>query len=116
MDNRYAANLTAVVVDYGPVGSTAAPVMVTRGWTDVQNRKRVDRSTPIQQGREYTFRWPLEPDDYVFPAGHRIGLVVVSTDQQFTVRPDPGTEITVNPARSSLTLPVVGGRRALGRS
>ena len=116
VDNRYAANLTAVVVDYGPVGSTAAPVMVTRGWTDVQNRKRVDRSTPIQQGREYTFDWPLEPDDYVFPAGHRIGLVVVSTDQQFTVRPDPGTEITVNPARSSLTLPVVGGRRALGRS
>ncbi|WP_432478554.1 Xaa-Pro dipeptidyl-peptidase [Nocardioides sp. GXQ0305] len=113
VDNRYAANLTAVVVDYGPVGSTEPPVMVTRGWTDVQNRRRVDRSTPIQQGREYTFAWELEPDDHVFPAGHRIGLVVVSTDQQYTVRPDPGTEITVHPARSSVTLPVVGGSRAL---
>jgi len=115
VDNRYAANLTAVVVDYGPVGSTAAPVMVTRGWTDVQNRGRIDRSRPIQQGREYTFTWELEPDDYVFPDGHRIGLVVVSTDQQFTVRPDPGTEITVHPARSSVTLPLVGGARALRR-
>ncbi|QBR91006.1 Xaa-Pro dipeptidyl-peptidase [Nocardioides euryhalodurans] len=115
VDNRYAANLTAVVVDYGPVGSTAPPVMVTRGWTDVQNRRSVDRSTPIQQGREYTFRWELEPDDHVFPAGHRIGLVVVSTDQQFTVRPDPGTELTVSPGRSSLTLPVVGGARTLRR-
>ena len=111
VDNRYAANLTAVLVDYGPVGSTSPPVMVTRGWTDVQNRKRDDRSTPIQQGKEYTFGWDLQPDDYVFPAGHRIGLVVVSTDQQFTVRPAPGTQLTVNPAKSRVDLPVVGGVR-----
>ncbi|OLF19056.1 X-prolyl-dipeptidyl aminopeptidase [Actinophytocola xanthii] len=111
VNNRYAANLTAVVVDYGPVGSTAAPVMVTRGWTDVQNRRSISRSTPIQQGAEYTFTWDLEPDDYVFPAGHRIGLVVVSTDHDFTLRPLPGTELTVNPARSTLSLPLVGGLR-----
>ncbi|HEX2130279.1 MAG TPA: CocE/NonD family hydrolase, partial [Actinophytocola sp.] len=111
VDNRYAANLTAVVVDYGPPGSTAAPVMVTRGWTDVQNRRSIERSTPIQQGREYTFTWDLEPDDYVFPAGHRIGLVVVSTDMHYTLRPLPGTELTVFPHRSTVTLPIVGGLR-----
>ena len=105
VDNRYAANLTAVLVDYGPDGAASA---VTRGWTDVQNRKGRDRTTPIVQGREYTFDWPLEPDDYVFPAGHRIGLVIVSTDMNFTLRPDPGTRLTVDPGRSSVTLPVVG--------
>ena len=104
VDNRYAANLTAVLVDYGPSGQT----MVTRGWTDVQNRNGVDRSSPITQGREYTFTWPLEPDDYVFPAGHRIGLAIVSTDMNFTLRPLPGTQLTVNPGKSSVTLPVVG--------
>ncbi len=106
VDNRYAANLTAVLVDYGPDG----PTVVTRGWTDVQNRKAVDRSTPIQQGAEYTFTWPLEPDDYVFAAGHRVGLVIVSTDMNFTLRPLPGTQLTVFPAKSSVTLPVVGGK------
>jgi X-Pro dipeptidyl-peptidase len=105
VDNRYAANLTAVLVDYGPTGETA----VTRGWTDVQNRAGSDRGKPIRQGKEYTFTWPLEPDDYVFPAGHRIGLVIVSTDMHFTLRPAPGTELTVNPSSSALTLPVVGG-------
>jgi X-Pro dipeptidyl-peptidase len=105
VDNRYAANLTAYLVDYGPDGTAST---VTRGWTDVQNRNGRDRSTPIVQGREYTFDWPLEPDDYVFPAGHRIGLVVVSTDMNFTLRPDPGTQLTVNPGKSSVTLPVVG--------
>jgi X-Pro dipeptidyl-peptidase len=105
VDNRYAANLTAVLVDYAPDGTAT---MVTRGWTDVQNRNGVNRSTPIVQGREYTFTWPLEPDDHVFPAGHRIGLVVVSTDMHFTLRPLPGTQLTVNPGKSSVTLPVVG--------
>jgi X-Pro dipeptidyl-peptidase len=110
VNNRYAANLTAVLVDYGP----DAPVMVTRGWMDVQNRRDADRSTPIQQGQEYTFDWDLQADDYVFPAGHRIGLVVVSTDMHYTLRPLPGTELTVFPAKSSVDLPIVGGRQGLG--
>jgi X-Pro dipeptidyl-peptidase len=115
VDNRYAANLTAVLVDYGPSSSTDAPVMVTRGWLDPQNRSGdYSRSRPIQQGEEYAFRFDLQPDDYVFKAGHRIGLVVLSTDYDYTLRPLPGTELTVFPARSELSLPVVGGRQALG--
>ena len=82
--------------------------MVTRGWTDVQNRKRVDRSTPIQQGQEYTFGWNLEPDDYVFPAGHRVGLVVVSTDQQYTLRPTRDAADR-EPGEEQRHLPMVNG-------
>jgi X-Pro dipeptidyl-peptidase len=110
VDNRNAANLTAVLVDYGP----DAPTMITRGWMDVQNRRDLSRSTPIRQGREYDFSFDLQPDDYVVPAGHRIGLVVVSTDHDYTIRPLPGTRLTLAPARSELRLPVVGGRSALG--
>jgi X-Pro dipeptidyl-peptidase len=88
--------------------------MVTRGWMDVQNRKQLDVSTPIQQGTEYTFEWDLQADDYVFPAGHRLGLVVVSTDMHYTLRPLPGTALTVFPAQSQLTLPLLGGKQSLG--
>ena len=110
IDNRNAANLTAVLVDYGP-GSTT---MVTRGWLDPQNRHRIDRSAPIRQGREYSFRWDLQPDDYIWQAGHRIGLVVVSTDHDYTIRPDPGTELTLDPDNSDIQLPIVGGASAFG--
>ena len=110
VDNRNAADLTAVLVDYGP----DAPTMITRGWMDVQNRWEPSRSTPIRQGREYDFTFDLQPDDYVVPAGHRIGLVVVSTDHDYTIRPLPGTRLTLAPGRSELRLPVVGGRSALG--
>ena len=56
----------------------------------------------------------FQPDDYIVPAGHRIGLVVVSTDHDYTIRPLPGTRLSVLPDRCELTLPVVGGRAALG--
>jgi X-Pro dipeptidyl-peptidase len=110
IDNRNAANLTAVLVDYGPTGAT----MVTRGWLDPQNRRRIDRSVPIRQGKEYSFRWDLQPDDYIWQAGHRIGLVVVSTDHDYTIRPNPGTKLTLDPDESQIRLPIVGGASALG--
>jgi X-Pro dipeptidyl-peptidase len=114
IDNRNAANLTAVLVDYGPEGSAEPPLMVTRGWLDPQNRAGISRSRAIRRGQEYEFRWDLQPDDYVFPAGHRIGLVVVSTDHDYTIRPAPGTRLTLDPDDSRISLPVVGGRWALG--
>ncbi len=103
--NRRAANLTAVLVDYG----AGRPVMVTRGWLDPRNRDGIARSRPLRLGREYRLRWDLQPDDYVWRAGHRIGLVVVSTDHDYTLRPRPGTRLTLNPSGSELELPVVGG-------
>jgi X-Pro dipeptidyl-peptidase len=112
--NRTAANLTAVLVDYGPAGGSEAPLMVTRGWMDPQNRNSLSRSDSVRPGQEYRFRWDLQPDDYVFKAGHRIGLVVVSTDFDYTLRPLPGTALTLDPDDSEVTLPVVGGSSALG--
>jgi X-Pro dipeptidyl-peptidase len=111
IENRNAANLTAVLVDYAPDGTAT---MVTRGWMDPQNRDRIDRSRAIRQGRDYGFRWDLQPDDYVWQEGHRIGLVVVSTDHDYTIRPRPGTELSLEPAASEIRLPIVGGASALG--
>jgi X-Pro dipeptidyl-peptidase len=40
--------------------------------------------------------------------------VVVSTDHDYTIRPDPGTRLTLQPSKSQISLPVVGGQPALG--
>jgi X-Pro dipeptidyl-peptidase len=39
---------------------------------------------------------------------------VVSTDHDYTIRPLPGTELTLDPAASEVRLPIVGGAAALG--
>ncbi|MFD0970547.1 Xaa-Pro dipeptidyl-peptidase [Plantactinospora endophytica] len=114
VDNRTAANLTGYLVDYGPAGATDAPVVVTRGWLDPQNRTSEAHGQPVRPGRMNDYRWTMEPKDYVFRAGHRLGLVIFSSDQEYTLLPLPGTRLTVLPKSSTLTLPVVGGRAALG--
>ncbi|MCH2401008.1 MAG: hypothetical protein MK364_17965, partial [Pirellulales bacterium] len=43
------------------------------------------------------------------PKGQQIGLMIFSSDQDFTLWPTPGTELTVDLDRTSLTLPIVGG-------
>ncbi|GIE95641.1 Xaa-Pro dipeptidyl-peptidase [Paractinoplanes rishiriensis] len=80
--------------------------IVTRGWLDVRNRLSLSRSSQVVPGRAYTFRWKLQPTDYVFAPGHRIGLVLLSTERDHTLRYPGGTVIGVRPGGSSLTLPL----------
>ncbi|MFI5838828.1 CocE/NonD family hydrolase [Catenuloplanes sp. NPDC051500] len=103
--DRTAANLTALLVDYAPDGTTR---ILTRGWTDPQNRRSLSRSEPLTPDRTYRLRWDLQPVDRTVAAGHRLGVVVISTDYDYTLRPLPGTEISVRPVSSSVQLPVVG--------
>ena len=102
--NKPAAIVSAMVVDYR---ATDKPFIVTRGWADPQNRESLSRTTPIVPGTPYTIAFELQPHDYVFPVGSRIGFAVMSSDWLFTLRPPPGTELTLTTAESTLTLPVV---------
>ena len=61
----------------------------------------------------YRLDFDLQPKDVVVPAGRRLGLMVLSSDREHTVRPAPGTQVTLDVAGSALSLPVVGGAKAL---
>jgi X-Pro dipeptidyl-peptidase len=77
--------------------------IVTRGWIDVRNRFGPSRTTPITAGKPYTFRFDLQSTDHVFAAGHRIGVVLISTDRDHTLRYPAGTVVGVQPGSSHLT-------------
>jgi X-Pro dipeptidyl-peptidase len=86
---------------------------VARGVLDSSNRESLidGQATPVVPGQEYSFGFPLEPYDHVFPAGHRIG-VVVTTNLSGFVAGSPDATVTVDTKLSSITLPVVGGTAA----
>jgi X-Pro dipeptidyl-peptidase len=111
--DRAKANLTALLVEYPLTGS---PKIITRGWMDVENRGSASVTEPIVPGEAYSFDFAFEPKDYVFAAGSRIGVVVMSSDFEYTVRPAPGTELTLSPSASTVHLPIVGGMEAMQRS
>ncbi|MDT8342656.1 MAG: Xaa-Pro dipeptidyl-peptidase, partial [Longimicrobiales bacterium] len=134
--DREAANLSVWLVQLPwTEGRNATGGVVTRGWADLRNHRALSRrppadlaaaalhrvtdhraftgEAPLEPGRFYDVTFELNPDDQVLPAGSRLGLLVFSTDREFTLWPDPGTRLTLDLDGVSLTLPIVGGRPAL---
>jgi X-Pro dipeptidyl-peptidase len=83
--------------------------IITRGWADLQNYKSLTKSEPLVPGQFYEMTFDLEPDDQIIPSGKQIGLMILSTDREFTLWPDPGTKLTVDLDGTSVTIPIVGG-------
>lgn len=84
--------------------------IITRGWADPQNHKSLTESEPLKPGKFYEFSFELQPDDQIIKAGQQIGLIIFSSDREFTLWPDPGTELSIDLDETNLTLPIVGGK------
>ena len=58
----------------------------------------------------------LQPDDQIIKKGQQIGLMIFSSDNNFTLLPKPGTELTLDLSGTSITLPIVGGKEMLDKA
>ena len=107
--DKPAAIVSAMLVEYP---ATGPPVILARGWMDPQNRESLTRSVTVQPGHAYDLTVELQPHDRLFAIGSRVGLVLLSSDRVFTLRPPPGTKLTLSAADSTFSLPIVGGEAA----
>jgi X-Pro dipeptidyl-peptidase len=94
--------------------------VITRGHIDGKNNVDLRWSSPLVPGETYNITWDLQPHDYVIPAGHRIGLIIVGNYRavigEYNVIRDSlaeGHPISLHLNNSRLELPVVGGREAV---
>lgn len=113
--NKPAANLSVWLVSLPWNASRRAKTtdnIITRGWADPQNYKSLTESKPLKPGKFYDVTFNLQPDDQIIKAGQQIGLVIFSSDKEYTLHPKPGTELTVDLDGTHLTLPIVGGVEA----
>jgi X-Pro dipeptidyl-peptidase len=113
--SKPAANLSVMLVR---LPWTGAPLgvdsVITRGWADPRNHGSPTHSQALVPGEFYDVTFSLESTDKFVAEGQRLGLMIFSSDHQHTLRPAPGTELTVDLAGTSLDLPVVGGPLAMG--
>lgn len=86
--------------------------LINRGWADLQNYKSLTDGEALVPGQFYEMTFNLQPDDQIIPAGQQIALMIFSSDKDFTLWPEPGTELTVDLGATQLTLPIVGGQEA----
>jgi X-Pro dipeptidyl-peptidase len=117
--DRFAANLSVYLValpwqDAQPRQPNFS--VITRGWADALNHRSLTTSEPLAPGELRSVTFTLQPTDQVIPAGRRIALMIFSSDREFTLWPQPGTELTVDLGVTSVTIPVVGGAEALRRA
>ncbi|GGJ98031.1 Xaa-Pro dipeptidyl-peptidase [Pilimelia anulata] len=100
VENKTAANLTVALASYDSSGNATH---ITRGWADPQNATSLEKGTPLTPGKAVTVTFDLEPQDRAIASGRRLGIVVLSTDSDYTLRPPAGTKLRVDPAGSEVT-------------
>ena len=117
--NKPAANLSVWLVSLPWNDDKKARItenIITRGWADPQNHKSLTESEVLEPGKFYTVNFELQPDDQVIPKGQQIGLMIFSSDNQFTLLPKAGTQLTIDLEKTSLALPIVGGDEAYAKA
>ena len=117
--NKDAANLSAYLVSLPWTDGRKTKItdnIITRAWADPQNHASLTDSEALNPGTFYEFSFEFQPDDQIIKKGQQIGLMIFSSDRDYTLWPDPGTEITVDLGGTFLNLPVVGGANSLKQS
>lgn len=112
--NKPAANLSVwlVALPWDDNTKKITDNIITRGWADPKNHKSLTDEEDLVPGQSYMVNFELQPDDQIIKAGQQIGLMIFSSDQEFTLHPKAGTELTIELDKTSLTLPIVGGKEA----
>ncbi len=110
--NKPAANLSVWLVSLpweDEKGTRIYDNIINRGWADPQNHQSITKGEPLKPGQFYNVSFELMPDDQVISQGQQIGLMIFSSDPEFTLLPKPGTKLIIDLNGTSVILPVVGG-------
>ena len=111
--SKPAANLSVWVVSLPwQEGAKITDNIITRGWADPQNYRSLTESEPLKPGKFYKLSFDLQPDDQVIPKGQKIGVMIFSSDRDFTLWPKAGTQLTVDLDQTVIEMPVLGGGTA----
>lgn len=114
--NKPAANLSVYLISLPWEKGKDVKIydnIINRSWADPQNHSSLTKGTPLVKGEFVEVSFDLLPDDQVVRAGQQIALMIFSSDAEFTILPKPGTELSIDPNGTTITLPVVGGAEAL---
>ncbi len=117
--SKAAANLSVWLVSLPWIEGRNSKItdnIITRGWADPQNQRSLRKSEPLVPGKFYEVTFDLIPDDQIIPIGQQIGLMIFSSDKEFTLWPNPGTELTIDLDATNVILPIVGGLEAFKKA
>ena len=102
--NRDHGHLTPLLVDVAPDGTTE---VVSRGFLNLLYRNGLSRWQAVPENQPFQARVTFKPQDQIFRAGHRIGVLVQGSNTVWAVPDDPGATYTLDLGRSNLVAPLM---------
>jgi putative CocE/NonD family hydrolase len=100
------AQVVAKLCDVFPDGASA---LVARGALNLTHRRSHADPEPLEPGRTYAVSFELDATSWIFEPGHGLRLDVAGTDWPNLWPPPTPVVLSVDPSRSSLSLPVLRG-------
>ncbi|WP_235190665.1 Xaa-Pro dipeptidyl-peptidase [Amycolatopsis rifamycinica] len=82
--------------------------IISRGWADLANYASLSQERPLTPGTAYTMTFRLASTDHVVPKGHALALIIGGTDGSFLRGPAQPGRVTLDLARTSVSVPIAG--------
>ncbi|MET8849075.1 Xaa-Pro dipeptidyl-peptidase [Amycolatopsis sp. NPDC004625] len=82
--------------------------IISRGWADLANYASLSQERPLTPGTAYTMTFRLASTDHIVPRGHALALIIGGTDGSFVRGPAQPGRVTLDLARTSLSVPLLG--------
>jgi X-Pro dipeptidyl-peptidase len=101
--DRDHGQLVPTLFDVDPAGSA---VPITRGFLNLRYREGLEAERPLPAGEPVDVRVTFKPQDWTVKAGHRIALVLQSSNSAWAVPDRPGLTVAVSSGTSRLTVPI----------
>jgi len=99
--DRDHGQLVPTLFDVDPAGKA---VPISRGFLDLRYRDGLEAARPVPAGEPIDVRVTFKNQDWTVQAGHRLALVLESSNAAWAGPDEPG--LTVEVASGRLTLPV----------
>ena len=99
------APVNAFLVHYDEYGEVVE--LISQGAADGRNHVSLWESEPLEPGEEYSVTFDLEPKDYRFDQGDRIGLVFTGNYEPYTIVDDNAGELDIHLAQSTVTMNLI---------
>ena len=104
--SRANGHLVPTLFDVDPAG---AKKPITRGFLDLGYRDGLDLERPAPVGQDIDATVTFLPQDWTVRKGHRLMVILQSSNTAWAVPDDPGLKVTVLEGQSRLRLPLADG-------
>ncbi len=99
---------SACYLDTATSTTTVSQNIIARGWADLGHYAGLGSRRALTPGTPYAITFNLATTDQVVPAGHRLAVVIGSTDSAYITSAGTNPRLAIDLAKTTLRVPLIG--------